>query len=139
MEWYFKVLKKYADFTGRASREEYWTFTIITVIIMAILYGIEMNNEQGGWLLTAYLFVTLLPTISVTVRRLHDIEKSGWWYLINFVPIVGSFVVLISLCVEGNKGTNKYGPDPIEVDQDSESEDEESVEIESKENDDNIE
>ncbi len=93
MNWYLEVLKKYAEFNGRARRKEYWMFFLFNMIVAVILTFIEEvvgMREVGdrGILSTLYLFAVLLPAIAVGVRRLHDIGRSGWWLLIGLVPIL---------------------------------------------------
>ncbi|MEM8559041.1 MAG: DUF805 domain-containing protein [Bacteroidota bacterium] len=126
--WYREVLSKYADFTGRARRSEYWYFTLFNmlVVICAIAIGGAAVGFYGeglgtGIFLTVYGFVILyaiamaIPSLAVSVRRLHDTGRSGWWYLITFVPF-GSLVLLYFFVVEGDYGPNAYGPDPKGVD-----------------------
>ena len=122
MQWYIKVLKQYADFSGRARRKEFWMYTLFT-IIFAILARVldnvlgldfKFNGESllFGWMYLAYVLVTFIPGIAVTVRRLHDTNKSGWWGLIALIPILGSIWLLVLEVTEGDKGKNDYGPDP---------------------------
>lgn len=110
--------RKYATFTGRARRAEYWWYTLFNVIIYAALItvGILIGSSDGsatvvGILVGVYLLAVLLPTLAVTTRRLHDSGLSGWWQLIGFIPL-GGFVVFIMTLLNGNPGTNQYGPDP---------------------------
>ena len=110
MEWYIKVLKNYANFSGRARRKEYWMFFLINIIISIIigivdgLLGLEFSPDQGI-LGTIYSLGLIVPSIAVAVRRMHDVNKSGWFCLI---PIY-NFVLAVT---EGDNGSNKYGPDP---------------------------
>ena len=118
MTWYLGVLKKYAVFDGRARRKEYWFFFLFTIIVSVILAIIDnltgtYNSKVGiGLLGGLYALGTLLPGIGVTIRRLHDTGRTGWWILIAFVPIVGGIILLIFMVLDGNPGENKYGPDP---------------------------
>lgn len=118
MNWYLEVLKKYAVFTGRAGRPEYWYFTLfnaLIVIFLAVLdvFGGLFSSEIGAGLLTSiYGLATLIPNISVTARRLHDINRSGWWMLIYLVPLIGFIVMLIFTVKESDAGFNAYGPNP---------------------------
>ena len=118
MNWYLGVLKKYAVFDGRARRKEYWFFFLFTIIVSVILAIIDnltgtYNSKVGiGLLGVLYALGTLLPGIGVTIRRLHDTGRTGWWILIAFVPIVGGIILLIFMVLDGNPGENKYGPDP---------------------------
>ena len=122
MNWYLEVLKKYAEFNGRARRKEYWMFVLFNTIVAfsivllgLILSGISNNDSIlsifiGVYVL--YLLAVIIPSISVGVRRLHDIGKSGWWMLISFIPIIGGIWLFILTVTEGNSGVNKYGSNP---------------------------
>lgn len=122
MNWYLKVIKdNYANFEGRARRQEYWMFVLINLLISLILYipliiGVSMENDTiiliSGILLTIYVLATLIPSIAVVVRRLHDQDKSGTWYFIAFIPFIGGIWALILMATEGTRGPNQYGPDP---------------------------
>ena len=104
MKWYLEVLKKYAVFNGRARRSEYWYFTLFNVIFQIILTIVGM--QTGVTLLdTIYSLAVLLPALAVGVRRMHDVNKSGWFILI---PIYN----LILACQDGTAGENRYGRDP---------------------------
>ena len=115
MEWYFKVLKQYADFSGRARRKEYWMFTLFSFIITAIIGAID-NTLGTGFFSGLYALVMFIPHLAVSVRRLHDIGKSGWMLLVLFIPIVGIIWLLILHINEGDIGTNLYGEDPKMLD-----------------------
>lgn len=118
MNWYLKVLKNYAVFEGRARRKEYWMYTLYSFIIMVLavlIDGLISSNEGGlpaGVLFMIYFFASIIPSLAVTVRRLHDTGKSGYWFFIYFVPLIGGIWLLILLITEGEVGPNKYGPDP---------------------------
>lgn len=118
MEWYLKALKSYVDFTGRARRKEYWMFILFHLLIIAALgfsnafVAETIGVQVGAILLAIYAIGTILPTLAVTVRRLHDTNRSGWWILIRFIPLVGDIILLIFLIFEGDAGDNAYGPDP---------------------------
>ena len=114
MEWFLKCLKQYADFSGRARRTEYWMFTLfffIIGVVVGIIDGLIGANNVLTYLVYLALF---LPSLAVTVRRLHDVGKSGWWYFIAFIPVIGAIYLLIKCCQEGQPGDNKYGPNPKE-------------------------
>jgi uncharacterized membrane protein YhaH (DUF805 family) len=113
MQWYLAVLTKYAVFSGRAQRAEYWFFVLFNIIIYVVL-GIldQMVLGRGPILVPAYALVVLIPGIAVSVRRLHDIGKSGWWLLIGFVPIVGGLILLYFMVLDSQAGDNAYGPNP---------------------------
>lgn len=118
MSWYLEVLKKYAVFHGRAQRAEYWFFALFNIIIsiaLAIVDGITgtFNPEAGvGVLGGLYGLAILIPSIAVSVRRLHDTGRTGWWLLIALVPLVGAIVILIFMVLDSQPGENDYGPNP---------------------------
>jgi uncharacterized membrane protein YhaH (DUF805 family) len=112
VNWYLAVLKKYADFTGRARRTEFWMYLLFTLIIVVVLNVVEMIIGTMGVIGFAYGLGTLLPSIAVTTRRLHDTGRSGWWQLIGLIPLVGLIVMIVFTVQEGAKGANAYGPDP---------------------------
>ncbi|MFO3704003.1 DUF805 domain-containing protein [Xanthomonas codiaei] len=126
MEWMLLPLKRYADFQGRSRRKEYWMFMLLQVIVLAVLgtlfaIAVAVMGNDGGpgplaWLVGAVIVIVVLalivPSIAVTVRRLHDQNKSGWYYLISFVPYVGGLIVLVFMCLEGTPGQNQYGESP---------------------------
>ncbi|MFE7841761.1 DUF805 domain-containing protein [Streptomyces sp. NPDC057474] len=111
MNWFVEVLKKYVVFSGRARRQEYWMFTLIASLIYLglVVLGLAMDTEVPELVFVAAIF---LPSLAVSVRRLHDIGRSGWWVLIGLVPCVGSIVTIIFMATEGQRGENQYGPDP---------------------------
>lgn len=113
MEYYLGAFKKYADFSGRARRKEFWMFVLfnsIAVIILGIIdYAIEMDI-----LTTIYFLAVIVPALAIQVRRLHDIGKSGAWWFIYLIPIVGPIWMLVLSCTAGIVGENEYGEDPIE-------------------------
>ena len=112
MNWYIEVLKKYAVFSGRARRKEYWMFVLFYIIFGIILGIIEGIIGISGILTGLYCLALLIPSIAVSVRRLHDIGRTGWWVLICLVPIVGSIVLLIFMLLDSQPGDNQYGPFP---------------------------
>ncbi|MDQ9027570.1 MULTISPECIES: DUF805 domain-containing protein [Acinetobacter calcoaceticus/baumannii complex] len=102
----FTCFKKFADFKGRARRREFWYFELFCVLLSLLL---SFMNED---LATLAMLVTLIPNIAVNVRRLHDIDRSGWWMLIALVPIVGVLLLLFWAAQEGNPTANQYGESP---------------------------
>jgi uncharacterized membrane protein YhaH (DUF805 family) len=112
MRWYLEAMKKYAVFSGRARRKEYWMFALMNLLIAFVLgivegiLGIASNSDESV-LGTVYILATLIPAIAVGVRRMHDTDHSGWWLL---VPIVN----LIFAVQAGQQGPNRFGPDPKE-------------------------
>ena len=117
MNWYLEVLKKYAVFNGRARRKEYWFFFLFNILVSILLAVIDMaigsfNAEAGMGLLGGiYALAVLIPSIAVSVRRLHDTGRSGWWLLIALVPIIG-VIVLVIFMLQDSKPENQYGPNP---------------------------
>lgn len=121
IEYYKAVLNKYADFTGRARRSEYWFFVLGNLIIyigLAVIGGLLggiTGSEEGAIvpiaLIGIFVLAILIPSIAVGVRRLHDTGKSGWWYLISLVPF-GSIVLLVFFCMDSEPGANQWGPNP---------------------------
>ncbi|WBO23602.1 DUF805 domain-containing protein [Sphingomonas abietis] len=131
MEWMILPLKRYAQFSGRARRKEYWMYVLFLTIVAVIaaivdtalgfgqttanvtassaFYGWHSNGPIGA----IWLVANLVPMLAVGIRRLHDIDKSGWWLLISFVPLVGGIVLLVFTCLEGTRGPNRFGPDPL--------------------------
>ena len=120
MHWYLDVLKKYAVFGGRARRKEYWLFTLFNMIIAYGLLAIDylVGTDYGsnmGLLYTLYILATLLPSLAVFVRRLHDTGRSGWWFFIGFVPLVGAIILIVFMVLDSQSGSNKYGENPKSV------------------------
>ena len=119
MEWMLLPLRRYADFSGRSRRKEYWMFilgVIIAAIVASILDGVlGMSGMVGGIYgpITLLLFLAvLIPGIAVQVRRFHDQDKSGWFVLLGLIPFVGSIAVLVFMCLEGTAGANRFGANP---------------------------
>ncbi|SMC35340.1 DUF805 domain-containing protein [Moheibacter sediminis] len=129
IDWYKKVVfENYANFRGRARRSEYWYFALCNGIISMVFYipllvtgGFSDNSEPGiiFWLcyglLMVYGLATFVPTLAVTVRRLHDIGKSGWYYFVGFIPLVGPIILLVWFFTEGEGHTNQWGSDPKDI------------------------
>lgn len=110
-DWYLKCVKQhYADFEGRARRQEYWMFTLVNIIISVVLVGI-FSAIKLPFVANLYSLAVLVPSIAVGVRRLHDIDKSGWFLLLALVPLVNIWLIVL-LATEGTKGSNQYGADP---------------------------
>ncbi|MFJ9322350.1 DUF805 domain-containing protein [Streptomyces globisporus] len=111
MNWYLAVLKNYAGFSGRARRKEYWMFTLINFVIAVVLQivGFAIDTQVPYYI---YLAATIIPSLAVVVRRLHDTGRSGWWILIGFVPLVGFIVLIVFLASEGKHEANQHGPNP---------------------------
>ena len=136
MTWYLAALKNYAGFRGRARRREYWMFVLVNAIIGIVLavvgkltrmpdgptFGIGMSRNGLGVfgiglfgnsiLFQVYALATFLPFLAVEVRRLHDIGRTGLWWLFGLVPVLGWIVLVVFCATDGVPGDNKYGPDP---------------------------
>lgn len=112
MHWYFKVLSQYADFSGRAQRMEYWMFTLFNILIMLGLELMDAVLGIGPVFSGIYGLAVLIPSLAVAVRRLHDIDKSGWWLLVVVIPLLGALFLLYWFCIDGEYRTNTYGPNP---------------------------
>ena len=115
VNYYVGCLKNYAKFDGRARRKEYWMFVLGNFIIgfvLGFILGIIGAPTYIGYI---YSLAVLVPSIAVTVRRLHDIGKSGVWYFINFIPCIGSIWLIVLLCQDSMPGENEYGVNPKEV------------------------
>jgi uncharacterized membrane protein YhaH (DUF805 family) len=108
---YIEVLKKYAVFTGRATRAEYWNFFVATFIVSIVVNIIESMLGLGRFLGFVYSLATLLPSLGVGIRRLHDSGRSGWWTLLVLIPVIGWIILLIFL-VADSTADNEYGPNP---------------------------
>lgn len=111
MNYFIEALKKYAVFSGRARRKEYWMFALFATIISIVLAIIDyvIGVQILG---LVFSLAILLPGLGVTVRRLHDTGRSGWWFLFAFVPLVGCITLLVFVCLDGEAAENKYGHNP---------------------------
>lgn len=111
MHWYVDVLKKYAVFTGRARRQEYWMFFLVNLIIAIVLsiIGRAIGTMVISWIYSLALF---LPGLGVAVRRLHDTGRSGWFVLIGLIPFIGWIILIVFLAQEGRPEPNEHGPNP---------------------------
>ncbi len=116
MESYFKVLRKYAMFAGRARRKEYWMFVLISAVVVLVLGFVNgLMGADVPALPVYYSLAVVLPSLAVTVRRLHDTDRSGWWLLILLVPIVGAIVFLVFMATPGGEMANRFGASPKAV------------------------
>ncbi|MDC9259384.1 DUF805 domain-containing protein, partial [Clostridioides difficile] len=106
---FLDVLKKYATFSGRARRKEYWMFVLINAIVVMAISLIEYAAGTNGIIGYIYVLALIIPMIAVTVRRLHDIGKSGFWYFICLIPLIGSIWLLVLLCTDSQPGQNQFG------------------------------
>lgn len=118
MNWFLKCLKQYADFSGRARRKEYWMYVLFYMIIAIVVHVIDVMlgwvtpEFEMGVLGGLYSLCMFIPGLAVSVRRLHDIGKSGWNFLFILIPLVGAVVLLIWFCKEGERRGNAWGLDP---------------------------
>jgi len=117
MSWFLLVMKRYFEFSGRSRRKEYWYALLFVMLISIALVILEfVLASTGMWvpgILTGlFCLAIIIPGLAVTIRRLHDINRSGWWYFINFVPIVGPIIFLVFMIQDSYNGTNPYGPNP---------------------------
>lgn len=136
MEWLIVPYRRFAEFSGRSRRREYWMFLLFQILVYAIFIimllmvaaatGAFSGGEQAGaalvaaplfWLVLGltvlFWLVTFIPNLAVKVRRFHDQSHSGWMVLLGFIPYVGWLVVLIFMCLAGTRGPNRFGPDPV--------------------------
>jgi uncharacterized membrane protein YhaH (DUF805 family) len=122
MNYYLSVLKNFANFSGRARRKEYWMFSLFNLIFLIVaaildnllgttfvLRGISIGY---GYIYIVYALFVFLPGLAVSVRRLHDVNKSGWLFFIILIPLAGAIWLLVLLCTDSTPGLNKYGPNP---------------------------
>ncbi|MFJ6636480.1 DUF805 domain-containing protein [Streptomyces sp. NPDC091376] len=112
MNYYLDVLKKYAVFSGRARRKEYWMFVLFNFIAAVVLYALDLALGTAPVIYGIYVLAVFLPSLGVMIRRLHDTDRSGWWFLIAFIPLVGAIILLVFLASEGKSAENKYGTNP---------------------------
>jgi len=121
MNYYLKVLQNYATFSGRARRSEYWYFLLFNIIFAVVamildnVLGIAMDGVGYGPIYGLYVLALLIPQLAVVVRRLHDVGKSGWMFLIAFIPLIGAIWLLVLFCTDSQQRTNKWGENPKEV------------------------
>ncbi|CAA0125111.1 Inner membrane protein YhaH [Halioglobus japonicus] len=118
MNWYLEVIRKYAQFSGRARRKEYWFFVLFNLIISIALTFVDsvigtLNTETGyGVLSGIYSLAVLIPSLAVSFRRLHDTGRNAWWLLIGLIPIIGAIVLLVFMVQDSQEGENEYGASP---------------------------
>jgi uncharacterized membrane protein YhaH (DUF805 family) len=119
MEWATLPLKRYAEFTGRSRRKEYWMFTLLAIGIYIVASILDRIAGMNGMIAGRYGPITtlvalglLIPSIAVSIRRLHDSDRSGWWLLLGLVPMVGEIIVLVFMVLRGTRGANRFGADP---------------------------
>jgi uncharacterized membrane protein YhaH (DUF805 family) len=128
MEWMLLPYRRYFAFSGRSRRKEYWMYALFYILVFAVLNVIFGTNDivstptgfgyasrlvgGGGIIGGLFALASFIPSLAVSVRRLHDQERSGWMLLLVLIPLLGGFALLVLMCLEGTRGTNRYGPDP---------------------------
>ena len=126
MHWMLMPLRRYAEFSGRSRRKEYWSFVLLNVLVgvfvgLVFLVGYYADMSQTEmdtwlmpvvWLACLYSLATVIPGIAVTIRRLHDTDRSGWNILWGLVPLFGALLLLVYYISDGTSGPNRFGPDP---------------------------
>ncbi len=123
MYWYLMVLNMCSQFNGRSRRKEFWIYELVNILFMLALFvggyaAFGTNVHPDGveaaqyFPLALYILATILPNLSVTVRRLHDTDKSGWMILLCLMPIIGGITVLVFMALDSDPGSNRYGPNP---------------------------
>ena len=110
-EWFTRPLQhQYADFTGRTSRKAYWMYVLVYFIIVVAIMVVEEIILATSVPSSLFTLAVLIPSIAIATRRLHDIGMSGWWQLIQLIPLLGWIVIIILLAKKGEVGENQYGP-----------------------------
>ena len=122
MKWMFLPLQKYAVFSGRARRREYWLWGLMLFVVMFFVAMMEASmglvtpdTYAAGPLTTLLSLATLVPNLAVAIRRLHDTGRSGWWILIGLIPIIGLIVMIVFTVQDSEPGENRFGPNPKEI------------------------
>tara|TARA_B110000503_G_C6938773_1_gene325968 strand:+ start:127 stop:516 length:390 start_codon:yes stop_codon:yes gene_type:complete len=125
MDKFTGPIRKYAVWKGRATRYEYWYFSLFVVVITIALtiadlisgtILLEADSGDVGLLSTLFSLFVFLPQLAVTIRRLHDTGRSGWWFWIILIPLIGAIVLLVFTCLDSQEDSNEYGPNPKGVD-----------------------
>ena len=101
---------KYVDFKGRARRSEYWYFGLFSMLAGLVAGLADLALFKYGIVEPLLSLALILPSLAVTVRRLHDTDRSGWWMLIAFIPLIGIIVLLVWMCTAGQNASNRFGP-----------------------------
>lgn len=118
MNYYSICLSKFADFSGRARRREYWTFALVNCLIALLLMTLGLafgeDSPASNIMVTIFYLIMLVPNLSVSVRRLHDIGKSGWYMFLSLIPLIGGLILLTWSLMDSEPGENQYGKNPKE-------------------------
>lgn len=116
MNWYLKAMKQYADFSGRFRRKEYWMFNLFNAIIIISIVGViaALGIEDYVVMIPVglYMLAIVIPSLALTVRRLHDQGKSGWYMFVRCIPFIGGIWFLVLMCTDGKNNANQYGLNP---------------------------
>ena len=112
MEAFLSAFRQFADFNGRTSRKTFWTYFIISLLLSWVVYFADKSMSHPGVLSLVYLLIFIVPTLSISVRRLHDTNRCGWWLLLALIPVVGPLVLLFFKASAGDASTNRFGPAP---------------------------
>ena len=117
MKWYLEALRKYAVFKGRARRREYWIFELMNSAITLGLFVLAVMLGKAGYpyffsLPFLYIAAMTIPSLASLVRRLHDTNRSGWWFWISVVPLVGALILFAMTVTDSDPGENRFGPNP---------------------------
>ena len=129
MEWMILPYRRYFDFGGRSRRREYWMFALFTLLVNAVLeavfgtrtggvgpaganFAVSIHGGIGGLISGVFALGSLIPSLAVSIRRLHDQDRSGWLLLLALIPFLGWFALLVLMCLEGTRGPNRFGADP---------------------------
>ena len=125
MNWYLTVLKNYAGFSCRARRQEFWMFYLLNIFLIMVVSIMVFLTKDTDTILESFAYglsslffiyslIILIHSLAVSVRRLHDVGKSGWFLLIGLIPFIGGIILLVFMCLDSEAGENKYGPNPKE-------------------------
>ncbi|MBC7491650.1 MAG: DUF805 domain-containing protein [Novosphingobium sp.] len=129
MEWMILPYRRYFEFGGRSRRREYWMFVLFWVLVVAVLeavfgtrtathgsdgfsYGVAIEGGIGDIIYDLLALVSFIPGLAVSIRRLHDQDRTGWLMLMAIIPLFGWFALLVMMCLEGTRGPNRFGSDP---------------------------
>lgn len=112
MNYYIECWKKYVTFSGRARRKEYWMFVLFNILASVAAAVVDAILGTTGTIGGLYSLAVLLPGLAVFIRRLHDTDRSGWWIFIGLIPIIGSIILLVFMCLDSKPGENRFGPNP---------------------------
>lgn len=115
MDYFLQALKNFGDFKGRSRRSEYWYFSLFTVIFTIVAMVLDGLLWETPILYFTVALAFFVPGLAVAVRRLHDVGRSGWFYLIALIPLIGAIILLVWFCTDSVPGPNKWGPNPKDI------------------------